>query len=87
VLLFRDRLHALRSGAAHIGARGLSELCLWLRDVSPSEFTVTAPSRVNEVEAEFQRVEKSLRPYSHPEEPGPARPSAVVTQLPRRTPA
>jgi two-component system sensor histidine kinase RpfC len=87
VLLFRDRLHALRSGAANIGARGLYELCLRLRDVSPSEFTATAPSRVSEIEAEFQRVEKSLRPYSHPDEPGPVRPTAVVTRLPRRNPA
>jgi two-component system sensor histidine kinase RpfC len=85
LLLFRDRLHALRSGAANIGARGLYELCLRLRDVSSTEFTMTAPARVGEIETEFQRVEKALRRYCNPE-PGP-RPTSVVTLLPRRTPA
>jgi two-component system sensor histidine kinase RpfC len=85
VLYFRDRLHALRSGAANIGARGLYDLCIALRAVSAAEFAERAAERVVEIEAEFSRAEKGLRDYAKRDEAPPPRPSAPVTRLHRKT--
>jgi two-component system sensor histidine kinase RpfC len=63
VLSFRDRLHALRSGAANIGARGLYDMCLAWRALSEAELVVGGVDRISEMEAEFLRVEESLFGY------------------------
>jgi len=83
---FRDRLHALRSGAANVGARGLYDLCMALRTTSSAEFAANGVAKVNEIEAEFERVEINLRDYREQKEAVAATPAASVARLPRKTP-
>ncbi len=58
--MFRDRLHALRSGAANIGALPLYQLCLSMRGIAGSAFTTQGADKVHQVEAEFARVRREL---------------------------
>jgi two-component system sensor histidine kinase RpfC len=83
---FRDRLHALRSGAANVGARGLYDLCMAQRSMSSAEFAANGVAKVNEIEAEFERVEVNLRDYSEQEGTAAAMLGASVARLPRKTP-
>ena len=63
VIAFRDRLHALRSGAANIGARGVYDLCIAIRAITAADFAQTAARRAAEIEAEFNRAAKGLGEY------------------------
>ena len=69
---FRDRAHALRSGAANIGALPLYELCLSLRAVGSSEFATTGSEKLVEIEREFARARDELRrDYGSPDGAAP----------------
>jgi two-component system sensor histidine kinase RpfC len=58
--MFRDRLHALRSGAANIGALPLYQLCLSLREMGATVFGEQAEENARQIEAEFARVRREL---------------------------
>jgi two-component system sensor histidine kinase RpfC len=83
---FRDRLHALRSGAANIGARGLYDTCLALRALSDADFAAVGSDRVSEMEAEFVRVQKSLLDYSSNEAVAGDVAPKLVAMVPRKAP-
>jgi two-component system sensor histidine kinase RpfC len=87
VVYFRDRLHALRSGAANIGARGLYEACLALRAMSAADFRADGSTRVEEIHAEFRRVERYLLDYCSSKADPASRPSASIARLPVKAPA
>ena len=60
-LAFRDRAHALRSSAAHIGATALFELCLGWRGIGAAELAERrAPACIARLEAEFERLRDAL---------------------------
>jgi two-component system sensor histidine kinase RpfC len=59
--VFREQAHALRSGAANIGARGIYELCLSYRNIGPLDLALHGAEHVRSLEAEFERVRKTLR--------------------------
>ena len=59
--LFRDRLHALRSGAANIGALPLYQLCLSLRAIGAVAFAQEGAEKALQIESEFARVCRELR--------------------------
>ncbi|MGH6924292.1 MAG: ATP-binding protein, partial [Propylenella sp.] len=59
--LFRDRMHALRSGAANIGALPLYQLCLSLRGIGAADFAEEGAEKARQIEAEFARVSRELR--------------------------
>lgn len=81
---FLDRLHALRSGAANIGARGLYDLCMALRATTSAEFADSAVAKVNDIELEFDRVEDYLAAHIARDEV--AKPAAAIARFPRTTP-
>ena len=85
---FRDRAHALRSGAANIGALPLYELCLSLRAVGSSEFATTGSEKLVEIEREFAKARDELRrDYGSPEEEAaPAGADAEIETGPSLTP-
>jgi two-component system sensor histidine kinase RpfC len=58
--MFRDRLHALRSGAANIGALPLYQLCLSMRGVGGAVFATQGTEKARQIEAEFARVRREL---------------------------
>ncbi|MFD1704071.1 response regulator [Methylopila henanensis] len=58
---FREHAHALRSGAANIGARGMYELCLSYRNLDAQTLAATGAEHVQRLEAEFERVRKTLQ--------------------------
>jgi two-component system sensor histidine kinase RpfC len=57
---FREQTHALRSGAANIGARSIYELCLAWREIDAKALRTDGTHRVGELQAEFERVRKAL---------------------------
>lgn len=57
---FRDRLHALRSGAANIGALPLYEMCLSLRGIGAAGFAEHGAQQASEIRAEFARARREL---------------------------
>jgi two-component system sensor histidine kinase RpfC len=61
VLEFRFHAHALRSGAANIGANGLSELCLPWETVAAEELQANAGGHADRLDAEFRRVAAALQ--------------------------
>jgi two-component system sensor histidine kinase RpfC len=58
---FRDQAHALRSGAANIGARGMYEICLSLRNLDAHALAQEGAEHVRRLETEFERVSKTLK--------------------------
>ncbi|HWT32093.1 MAG TPA: response regulator, partial [Propylenella sp.] len=60
---FSDRAHALRSGAANIGALKLYELCLALRTMGAVELARDGAEKAREIEAEFARVRLELADF------------------------
>ncbi len=60
VTTFRDRAHALRSSAAHIGATALFELCLGWRGIGPAELAERGADYVARLRSEFERLRRSL---------------------------
>ncbi|MGA0530746.1 ATP-binding protein [Hansschlegelia sp. KR7-227] len=59
--VFRDQAHALRSGAANIGARGMYEICLSLRNLDAHALAQEGAEHVRRLETEFERVSKTLK--------------------------
>jgi two-component system sensor histidine kinase RpfC len=57
---FRDRAHALRSSAAHIGASALFELCLGWRGMSSTELGKDGAAHVARLGSEFERLRTAL---------------------------
>src|SRR2546426_848364 len=60
---FREHAHALRSGAANIGARGIYEMCLAWRGIDAAALAGKGPAHVHELEQEFERVSAALQEY------------------------
>jgi two-component system sensor histidine kinase RpfC len=58
---FRELAHALRSGAANVGARGVYERCLAWRQIDAFALQTDGESHVGELEAEFERVREALQ--------------------------
>ena len=57
---FRDRVHALRSSAAHIGASALFELCLAWRGIGAAELAERGVEHVARLRFEFDRLRRAL---------------------------
>lgn len=53
---FGDHLHALRSGAANVGATSLFNLCLAWRDMDDAELAAAGALRLAQLHAEFARA-------------------------------
>jgi two-component system sensor histidine kinase RpfC len=60
VRLFRDKAHALRSGAANIGAKALYDLCLQWRQINVAELQDDGPRHIERLKAELERVRLTL---------------------------
>jgi two-component system sensor histidine kinase RpfC len=58
---FRDQLHALRSGAANIGAQEIYALCLTWRQIEPAELENRGMGHVDRLAAELDRARADLR--------------------------
>jgi two-component system sensor histidine kinase RpfC len=61
---FREQAHALRSGAANIGARGVYEMCLAWRQVDGAALKTNGASYVRALQREFERVRSATRPQA-----------------------
>ena len=61
LMAFREQLHALRSAAANVGARGIYEMCLGWRHMSPDEFANQGEAHLKKLHEEFERVRLVLR--------------------------
>lgn len=59
--VFREQAHALRSGAANIGARGMYEICLSYRNADARDLAIHGAEHLQRLESEFDRVRKTLR--------------------------
>jgi two-component system, sensor histidine kinase RpfC len=57
---FRDRAHALRSSAAHMGAIALLELCLGWRGIGSADLEGHGAAHVMRLRAEFARLQAAL---------------------------
>jgi CheY-like chemotaxis protein/HPt (histidine-containing phosphotransfer) domain-containing protein len=60
---FREHAHALRSGAANIGAQGVYDMCLSWRRIDPATLSSKGDGYVRALEQEFGRVQAALRDY------------------------
>ena len=60
-LAFREQLHALRSAAANIGARGIYEMCLAWRQIAPDDLASQGQIYLKGLREEFERVCAALR--------------------------
>jgi two-component system, sensor histidine kinase RpfC len=57
---FRDRAHALRSSAAHIGATAVFELCLEWRGIGPDDLAAEGADYATLLRSEFERLRLAL---------------------------
>jgi two-component system, sensor histidine kinase RpfC len=57
---FRDRAHALRSSAAHLGATALFELCLKWRGIGPDQLVAEGAQYAMHLRSEFERLREAL---------------------------
>ena len=57
---FRDRAHALRSSAAHLGATALFELCLKWRGIGTDELAAEGSAYAMRLRSEFERLREAL---------------------------
>ncbi len=57
---FRDRAHALRSSAAHLGATALFELCLEWRGIGKDELAAEGSAYAMRLRSEFERLREAL---------------------------
>jgi two-component system sensor histidine kinase RpfC len=57
---FRDRAHALRSSAAHLGATALFELCLKWRGIGPDQLAAEGAQCAMHLRSEFERLRHAL---------------------------
>ena len=76
VATFRDRAHALRSSAAHLGARALFELCLGWRGIGATELAAQGIDHTARLKTEFERLRAALR--AELAEPASPEPPAVI---------
>ncbi len=60
---FREHAHALRSGAANIGAQGVYEMCLSWRRIDPATLSSKGPSYLRKLEQELARVRAARQDY------------------------
>jgi two-component system sensor histidine kinase RpfC len=60
-VLFRDRLHALRSAAANVGAQYIFELCLAWREASSEKLAADGIEFCAQLRNEFERARTALR--------------------------
>jgi two-component system sensor histidine kinase RpfC len=60
VQAFREQVHALRSAAANVGARGIYEMCLAWRQITPEDLASRGETHLNELREEFERVRIEL---------------------------
>jgi two-component system sensor histidine kinase RpfC len=58
---FRDRLHALRSAAANVGAQAIYQLCLGAREIAPDELAADGEKHLARLREEFERVSATLQ--------------------------
>ena len=75
---FRDRAHALRSSAAHLGATALFELCLEWRGIGADELAAEGGTYAMRLRSEFERLREALllalAQQEAPEAPAVSRP-------------
>jgi two-component system sensor histidine kinase RpfC len=64
VTAFREQLHAMRSGAANIGARRIYKMCLSWRHIGERELETRGNDNLAKLSAEFDRVREALNCYS-----------------------
>jgi two-component system sensor histidine kinase RpfC len=57
---FRDRAHALRSSAAHLGATALFELCLQWRGIGRDDLAAEGSAHAMRLRSEFERLREAL---------------------------
>ena len=60
VKAFRDQAHALRSGAANIGAKGLYDLCLQWRQIGAPELRAEGARNIERLNFELERARTAL---------------------------
>jgi two-component system sensor histidine kinase RpfC len=58
---FREQAHALRSGAANVGARSIYEMCLAWRQIDAGALRADGAKNVGDLRAEFDRVREAVR--------------------------
>ena len=61
---FRDQIHALRSGAANVGAKIVYEMCVSGVEISRAELLANGEGYVRQIEAEFERARILMLQYS-----------------------
>lgn len=61
VQAFREQVHALRSAAANIGARGIYEMCLAWRQITPKDLASRGEMHLKGLHEEFERVRVVLQ--------------------------
>lgn len=64
VTAFREQLHAMRSGAANIGARRIYKMCLSWRHIGERELELRSGDYLAKLAAEFGGVRDALTAYS-----------------------
>ena len=64
VTAFREQLHAMRSGAANIGARRIYKMCLSWRHIGERELEMRGTDYLAKLGAEFDGVRDALTSYS-----------------------
>jgi two-component system, sensor histidine kinase RpfC len=58
---FREQMHALRSAAANVGARGIYDLCLGWRQIAAAELVSRGESYLDALRREFERARAALQ--------------------------
>jgi two-component system sensor histidine kinase RpfC len=61
---FREQLHAMRSGAANIGARRIYKMSLSWRHIGERELDQRGNDYLAKLGAEFEQVREALNAYS-----------------------
>jgi two-component system sensor histidine kinase RpfC len=62
---FRDRAHALRSSAAHLGGTALFELCLSWRDLGDEALSLGSRAEMARLRRELDRLRAALLEFKH----------------------
>ncbi len=60
---FHDRIHALRSCSANVGAKAIYNLCLSWREIDPYELALHGEEHMKELEAEFVKARGAFDLY------------------------
>lgn len=68
VAAFREQIHAMRSGAANIGARRIYKMCLSWRHIGERELESRGTDYLRKLGAEFGRVRDALVGYAEQKE-------------------